>query len=36
MGIHLVLLGEGLTDAVKLVAADEEARAEYYQKYNIN
>ena len=30
-----VLLKEGLTDIVALVAKDEEVREEYYKKYNI-
>lgn len=30
-----ILLKDGLTDAVELVAVDEKVRAEYYKKYNI-
>ena len=31
-----VLLKDGLTEVIERVAVDEEARAEYYKKYNIN
>ena len=31
-----VLLKEGHTDLIELVATDEQARAEYYEKYGIN
>ena len=31
-----VLLKDGLTGVIERVAVDEEARAEYYKKYNIN
>ena len=30
-----ILLKDGLTDVVELVAVDEKVRAEYYKKYNI-